>query len=222
MKKNRILFFSLIISYIILTPGFLCGPGPQENCSNSIKDTAIFPFNIPNNNTSFHVLDTIKLISAVSDTIHSIKGKSFLNPLNFLSSSISLYKVVNTGSGAVLNYANIEFNPLVLEGQFLNNGDLEIQYNRVLPYNRLQASLVPGSPGLYLVTLDNNYSYGYQITEPNNHCDIYYGAFFIPENQQQKQYWDSLGTTSLMLAGTNGYEVANKNNRNCFFVKILP
>lgn len=224
MNRYTLLTIAIMLMYAVVTPGFQCERGRPVDCTSYVQDTAIFPFSVLNNGSDIHVLDTVKLNSFVSDTIHSVKGRSFVYQLNTLYSSIQLYKVVTSGGGAVLNYANIEFNPVITEGQFDNMGYPGVNYlfNRLSPYNRLQGGFVAGSPGLYLAILNtSNYS-GYNIYESNDYCHQYTGVYFVPEAQQQKQYWDVLGLSSIRLSSSNNYIVANKGDKNYFFMNVLP
>jgi hypothetical protein len=58
--------------------------------------------------------------------------------------------------------------------------------------------------------------------DSRNPCSQYFGYTNISSTEQQRQFWDSIGTTTLRLAGSNGQVVANKQDRNYFFVKIEP
>lgn len=209
---------------MIISPGFQCRESPlAENCGPYNRDTVFVPFQLNSANAINHVYDTINLISSFNDTIHSVQGKTFLHPFNTLNLNVQAYKIVNTGSGATLNYANIEFNPLITEGQYQNISTfgINILYNRIVPNNKLQFSLVAGMPGLYLITLNmRDYSQGLFIYEPNNYCNEYKVNSFIPESQQRKQYWDTIGTTTLRLNGNNNFIVANKEETNYFFIKV--
>ena len=130
------------------------------------------------------------------------------------------YKVVNNGSGAILNYANIEFNPLVFEGQFQNfySQGYGFLYNRNEPYNFLKGGLVAGRSGLYLCTVNTNNNY-YEFVIYQT-CSQYKLFNYIPPIQQQKQYWDSLGVSVLRLNGNYNQEIAKKSDFNYFFVRV--
>ncbi len=223
MRKS-IFFFSIICFYMIVTPAFQCGDPYNDVCPTYTQDTAKISFNVNNNNHQFRVLDTIQFSSFISDTIQTVKGNSFISPLNTLSCNMQAYKVVDNGSGPILNYANIEFNPLVIEGQFQNypNQGISLLYNRIEPLNRLRGSLVAGTKGLYLITVGaNNSYYSFYIYESNNPCTQYKGLSYIPEAQQQRQYWDSLGTSVLRLSGANDQVISNKSDGNYFFIKVV-
>ncbi len=219
--KKTFSFFLVICFYIIITPAFQCGESPLNDCTEYKQDTAMLHVQIPGNNVAFHLLDTIHITSVINDTIQSVKGKKFLCPINTLNTSIQAYKVIQSNTSTAVNYANIEFNAVVSEGEFQHTPyqGFTFLYKRVQPYNRLNASLIPGVKGLYLVVLSSA-DYGLFIREPNNYCDSYTAIHFIQETQQQKQYWDSLGTTALRLSGSNNYIVANKTDKNYFFLKV--
>jgi len=219
--KQTVYFFFAICFMMIVSPAFQCGEEPYDVCPTYIQDTAILRVQVPNNNGSFEVLDTIQILSVISDTIRTVKGKTFLSPINTLNTNIQAYKIIQTNTNNSLNYANVEFNAVVIEGEIQNYPFLGYTFlhRRILPFNRLNTSLVAGFRGLYLIVV-NSSDYGLFIREPNNNCTSYAAVHFVDETQQQKQYWDSLGTTSLRLSGNNNFVVANKMDRNYFFVKV--
>lgn len=228
--KNGIAIFAVLLFYTIITPGFQCGDRGPDICNNITYDSIPLTFEVYNNNHTFQVLDTINMSSIISDTFHSSSGANPILPSSTMYASIQPYKVVNLSSGPQLNYANIEFNPLVTEGYFQSNtyqsSGFNFLYNRVEPYNRLSPSLIIGSPGLYLIKIAvSNYNYFYSenfnsFYDSRNPCNRYVGICTILNTSQQKQYWDSLGTTSLRLANSNAQIIANKEDRNYFFVKV--
>lgn len=207
---------------MIISPAFQCAEKISPECDVYTLDTAILNISLPSNNGVYEVLDTVHFLSAVSDTIRSVKGKEFQSPINTLNANIQVYKVVTTNNNSILNYANIEFNPIVNDGSFENNSSLgySFLYRRISPFNRLDVSFVAGFRGLYLFVIRNSSNFGSSIKEPNNDCASYFPVCFINESQQQKQYWDSLGISSLRLAGNNSFTVANKDDKNYFFVKV--
>jgi len=222
--KQGFLFLPILFIYILITPGFQCGDDPPL-CDTYSNDSIPLPIEITNIYQSFHVLDTIKMSSVISDTFKSKKGVDLIYPCYTMYASIQPYKVVNNGAGPELNYANIQFNPMVTEGYFqlTSNTGINFLYNRSDPYNRLKPMLVAGEAGLYLMTIGiNNYYYSNMFFDSRNPCSQYFGYTNISSTEQQRQFWDSIGTTTLRLAGSNGQVVANKQDRNYFFVKIEP
>ncbi len=222
---NRIIFFVILIGIVLVTPGFHCGgEPPYSNCNQYTTDTAMFDFSVINNN-SIHVFDTIQIHSRISDSIRTTSGNQFFYEQNVLSCNIQAYKVVNNGTGPVLNYANNEFNPLVFAGQFQNTAGIGYGYifNRMAPYNELRAGLVVGRPGLYLITTGPNNDYYGNYIPSNNPCVQIQSMNFIPIAEQNRSIWDSLGTTALLLNGSSYPEpIAKKSNRNYFFVRVNP
>ena len=225
MKQTLIIIF-ISLFYLILAPGFLCGPGPRGDCYNFKSDTANMQFSIMNPSAIYHVNDSIRLTSNVSDTLHAVSGTTFINVFDRLNTNINIYKVVTNGSASELNYASNEFNVLVQTGSFQNTGGtgFEITYNRVQPFNKLEATIVPGHPGLYLVTTNPfiySVNYDLEVFDHSNVCTNYKCFADILPTQQQRQYWDSLGTTTLRPANSN-YRYINKDDSYYFFVKVLP
>jgi len=220
--KNWLLFILVIGFYMIVTPAFHCGGGynPHEECSNYTTDSVLLPMEISNHLNGINIYDTIKFNSTVSDTLQPRNSSQFVYPFTALNSNIQAYKVVNNGSGPILNYANIEFNPLVSEGQFQNysNQGFGFLYNRNEPFNYLKGGLVAGRSGLYLCTVNsNNYYEGFTIYQK---CSEYKVINYIDPSQQQKQYWDSLGVSVLRLNGNYYQDVAKKTDWNYFFVRV--
>lgn len=223
MMKNILLIIGLL-AYAIISPGFECGRGrPPYDCPEYTTDTVKIAYNILNNR-ALAVFDTISFSSLMTDTFTSVKGAHVNSTINNMQSHLQVYKVVSYGSGFGLNYANIEFNPLVTEGYLQNspNQGISYLYNRVEPANKLNASLVAGAPGLYLVSVAFSSSYySLYFYDNTNRCSQYFGVPFIPVVDQQRQYWDSLGTTSLRLIGSiDNQPVSNKQDNNYFFVKV--
>jgi len=219
--KNSLLFIVVVGFYMVFTPAFQCGDrGPENDCTNYVSDTVLIPMEISNHLNSINIYDTIKFSSKVNDTLQPRNTSQFVYPFTALNSNIQAYKVVNNGSGAILNYANIEFNPLVFEGQFQNyaNQGYGFLYNRNEPNNFLKGGLVAGRSGLYLCTVNTNNNY-YEFVIYQT-CSQYKLFNYIPPTQQQKQYWDSLGVSVLRLNGNYNQEIAKKSDFNYFFVRV--
>jgi hypothetical protein len=225
MKPLIILGFVLTI---LFSPGFQCGrDNIYDNCPNGQQtDTVYTQMSILNASTVYRIGDTIKFSSKVNDSINSSKGASFIHNRNAFNASIQPYRVVNNGGLNELVYANIEFNPIVHIGQFQNypyNG-YNFLYQRLQPYNTLQVSFVAGRAGLYIFNLlsGDNYSGANYIHRNNDYCTGYPNAFAFPISNQNVNYWDGLGISSISLANTNNYRVANKTDKNYVFVKVIP
>jgi hypothetical protein len=219
--KNSLLLIVVIGFYMIVTPAFQCGDRyPGDNCTNYITDTVLIPTDISNHLSSINIYDTIKFSSTVNDTLQPRNTSQFVYPFTALNSNIQAFKVVNNGSGPILNYANIEFNPLVFEGQFQNyfNQGYGFLYNRNEPNNFLKGGLVAGRSGLYLFTVNTNNNY-YEFLIYKT-CSQYKVLNYIPQTQQQKQIWDSLGVSVLRLNGNYNQDIAKKSDMNYFFVRV--
>jgi hypothetical protein len=125
-----------------------------------------------------------------------------------------------------LQYANIEFNPVAKEGILQSPGyyGYTFLYRRVAPNNSLQAGLVAGRTGLYLVELNpgNYYNSSFSINNGNDYCTSYLGQSGITAAQQNKNYWTSLGVTAISLAPNYGTKTISINNRNYFIIKVKP
>ncbi|MFT3910374.1 MAG: hypothetical protein QM737_13200 [Ferruginibacter sp.] len=226
MKHPVKLYISIILLWFIVRGSVCVGPRPN-GCDDYKTDTTLLSSVITNAAPLNHILDTVNLFSSISDTLHALSGATMISDINNLALNIQAYKVVSVGAGFVLNYANIEFNYLVNTGTIQNSGGtgINILFERNQPYNTAGISFVPGYAGLYLIKTEanNGYSgYGYaQFYSGTNYCNSFIGEFEIPEADQNKQYWDSLGITSLALENSSSYLI-NKTDRDYFFVKVNP
>jgi hypothetical protein len=221
--KKCLLYIGSLFAAMIICPAFQCADKITPYCEVYTQDTAILRFEVPENNGAFEVLDSIRILSSVSDTIKTVQGKVFLSPFSSMNANIQAYKVVTINNSSALNYANVEFNIIVNDGMLENSPSqgYTFLYRRTQPFNRLNVSFVPGFRGLYLFVFRNTSYFGLNIKEPNNDCAYYNPISFMDETRQQKQYWDSLGgISSLRLAGSNSFVVANKADRNYFFVRV--
>jgi hypothetical protein len=225
LNMKHLSYCIIIAALLIISQGFQCGRGRiSDNCNNQYNtDSIILPFNVINSSATYRVGDTIKLASIVNDSILTQKGKSFINPREYFSTQLQPYKVVTTGSVKELNYANIEFNPLVNIGQFqiYAGAGFSFTYQRNSPLNKLNISIVAGKVGLYLFKLSNN-QYGINRVSDGDICTNYFEYLNFPVANQNNNYWDSIGVTKLSLASTSGYELAKKGDRDYFFVKVIP
>lgn len=223
--KKRIFALIGFTATVIFTPGFQCGDPYDNICDTYQTDTAINILGVTNFNLPVKVHDTLKILSIVNDTIHSLGGDVFIPAQSYGDKlfSFQAYKVVTGNGGPMLDYANIEFNPIVIEGSFpnySNNGNI-LLYTRVAPYNRLQFGLITSQPGLYLITTQGQTNYG-SYRNPAKPCTSYPEKYYFPETQQQKNYWDSLGVNALKLRGSNNYTIKTKQERDYIFLKVNP
>jgi hypothetical protein len=226
--KQKIVFIAAIFYLIIITSAFRCGSGNYNDCSGYAKDTIVMPLNYTTNITSIKVGDTINIFSSINDSTTSTGGKTFVTDRSPLFINIQPYKVVANNGGYILNYANIEFNPVINIGQFQNNGSTgyNFVFNRQQPYNKLQVLFVAGKPGLYcFVNGYNNNSYSnyngeYSFYNVKDNCTNYNGITTLPEANQNKKYWDTLKTSVLGLTALA--PTIKKDNKNYFFIKVNP
>jgi hypothetical protein len=224
--KNKIIPILVLCAYILFTPGFYCN-GPR-NCNDYSTDTTYLPFKVSNSMPLYHVADSIKFISVISDTLHPNTGTQFIASLNRLTAGLQVYKVVNNGTIPELNYANNEFNAVLKTGSFENayGSGYAMKYKRLQPFNTLEGSLVPGHAGLYMVTVGlgeygASSTYGYYLNNGSDPCTTHIGECFVGTAQQQTQYWDSLGVSALSLSSAS-YIVAKRGDPGYFFVKVAP
>jgi hypothetical protein len=222
------LYISIILFWFIARGSICVDRNHYDNCGNSRVDTTLLQVDIPNQQAVNHVLDTINIYSKISDNIQTVAGETFTYPFNSMNMYLQTYKVTPSGSAYVLNYANINFNYFVNTGIFQNTGSLglNVLFQRNEPFNTADVSFVAGDTGLYLITSTFSTGYynegGIQFYRANDYCNRYTGIPVIPETKQNKQYWDSLGITTLTLANSSNAVVASKADKNYLFVKVNP
>jgi hypothetical protein len=221
------LFPIYIISLLLLMILTGCPPpGREENCRYYDTDTAWLPVKVIRPMSEIHVYDTVDVEVEMNDSIQTLGGRNLVHEFNSLNCNIRAYKVENISGSYLLNYANIEFNPVLKTGQFMNYGGAGygFYFNRNKPYNNLKVGLVPGKPGLYLITLgSSNYVYSeYYFYVNNIPCTQFMLRNKLAVDQQAREYWDSLGTSQLRLNGGGEYPIAEKDRSDYFFVRVNP
>lgn len=225
MKQSTLIIICCLL-YGIITPAFHCGDPRPYDCGGSETDSTTMNLLVVNPAATFHVNDSIRIFSKISDTLNGPQGRKVTTDIPYLSLKINPFKVVMNGSLAQLNYATNEFNATVETGAFENYGGtgFQVLYQRLQPHNTLAATLIPGHTGLYLIQMGlGSYSYSedanfYITTDP---CTIYKGILTVPVASQQKHYWDSLSVSTLSLT-SGGFVVADKRDKNYFFVNVIP
>ena len=217
---------AIVLSIFIFNSGFQCERDIYNDCPNGFQnDTVYTRINILNNSNVYHIGDSIKFYSKISDSIKTSKNAEFIYNRNMVYANFQPYKVVNTNGVYELVYANIEFNPFVHLGQFQNFplSAYNFLYQRAQPNNILQVSFVAGKAGLYIFSMsETSYSGANYIRRENDYCNGYPNAFSFLEPDQRKNYWDSLGISSISLASTSGYKIASKAEKNYVFIKVIP
>ncbi len=214
---------------IIFTPAFRCGRDNYLNsCPNGyVQDTIYSSVSILNNVSVYHIGDTIKLFCNVNDSIKSAGGRNFVYSRNSFYTNVQPYKVINNNGVYEVDYANIEFNPFLSIGKYTSNpyySGYSYFFNRNQPYNTLKVSFIAGRTGLYIFKLGENNSYGNsQVNFNNDYCIGFPDVFSFSQSVQNKNYWDTLGISSISLTNAfNGqYKIANKDARNYFFAKVI-
>ncbi|MEY4702760.1 MAG: hypothetical protein RIR96_657 [Bacteroidota bacterium] len=224
--KNAIRLFIGLFLITLITQNFQCGRNPRRLCDEYIRDTIYAPFDISTSGAqTISVLDTLFLTCRLNDTIRSLNGLRFIKKIENATVAVQGYKVVDQGGSYGLNYANIEFNPIVIKGQFRNGiySGINLLYERIQPYNDVKLGLVAGQPGLYLFTVQSfaNYYEGDLFIEGND-CTSFHLLNKLNQSENQSFNWNNLGIQGLELIGYPGYEISNRNNPNHFFVRVLP
>lgn len=225
MKRN-IKLFALFFIIVTLTQSFHCGSSYRNSCSNTIIDTSLIVFNIPNTAPTFKLNDTVWLSSIINDTFYNrTKSDYVVSETNQYISYIQPYRIVSNGTNYSVNYANIEFNPVIADGSFNTNYSYgyNYTYRRNKPYNYLKVGFVAGKTGLFAFTININYYSDYNTTvySSTDYCKRFFTIQTINNNQQNLQYWDSLNVSSLLL-GNSSASIIEKNKKNYFFIKIVP
>jgi hypothetical protein len=222
---KRISPLSIIISLVlIILTG--CPPRPVENCTRYNTDTAWLPVNVIRPLSEIRVYDTLFVEAEMNDSVKTVGGNNFVQDFSTLNCNMQAYRVETVSGAYLLNYANIEFNPVLKTGQFMNYGGTGygFYFNRNKPLNKLKVGLVPGKPGLYLVTLNSSsYVYSeYYFYNNNIPCTQFMLKSKVAPDQQGREYWDSLNTSQLRLSGGGDYPIAEKDRSDYFFVRVNP
>lgn len=226
--KNRLIIAALF-AFITLN-SFQCGKNVSDPCTQYNKDTVLLNHSFANVKATFKVGDTIKIEALISDNLPALSGNINLSaPLNQLYLKIQPYSIIKNSTLPELQYANIEFNPYVGEGQLVNssNGGYNYLYKRTSNANSLKIGFIAGRPGLYLFDLSNDrYSYqiggGLALYASGDNCTTYWGISNFNKSSQNLQYWDSLGVAAVSVSPNYGFGTVSKNNRNYFLFKVIP
>jgi hypothetical protein len=226
---KSVLSFLFILLCFVTTQSFQCGRSPIDRCDNYKTDTLLLNTTIVNAALEYHLYDTVWISSAVNDNFSPLSGSpaSFNRPIEQMSLTIVPYAINTTGALPVMQYAYIEFNPVVREGSLQNPGYFGYNYNfrRVAPNNTLQAGLVAGRTGLYIIDLAHGTYYGggsFQVNNGNDYCTTYFGQSAVPVSQQNRSYWSTLGVSSISLAPNYGAKTISLGSRNYFIFRVIP
>jgi hypothetical protein len=225
---RNVFFIISLVFLFITTQSVDCRRPVPSNCDNHKTDTVLLNVSILNPASQYHLFDTIWFNSLLNDTYSPLSGTpaSFTRVTEQLFMSIQPYSINTSGTLPVLQFANIEFNPIVIDGSLSQYGytGYNFQYKRVAPNNNLKAGLVAGRTGLYLLELspstyvgNSNYFYN-----SNDYCTSYYGIGTIPPAQQNSSYWTGLGVTAVSTSPAYGNHTVSNNMRNYLIFRVVP
>ena len=219
-----ILFFSIVLQ------SFQCGRPIDPNCTTRTQDTVLLNSTIINSKAVYHIGDTVWIGSIVSDNLTPLSGAAAFNiEFTQLFLTIQPYSIKTNPTLPELQYANIEFNPVVSEGQLQSNGygGYNFLYKRTTGSNSLKVGFIAGRTGLYAMDCVNDRYYynggsNFAIYKPNDYCNTYWGITNFSPVVQNRNYWDSIGVTAVSLAPNYGSVTISKNERNYFLFKVIP
>lgn len=228
---KRILFSLLLASLFTITQSTQCNKA-RDLCDGQYKtDTVLLNLNLLNPSAEYRQYDTIWINSDINDNFNPVSGNpaSFSNNIEQLYLTIQPYQVKTDAALPYLQYANIEFNPVVRDGSLenVNTGGYIFKFRRVSPYNKVSAGLVAGRPGLYLIECNHStYPYAgggnFQIYNGNNGCVSFWGKSEFPPGQQNIDLWNSFGSSSLSIPQNYGNQIVNESSRNYVLFKVVP
>lgn len=226
MKANILIIIVLFFSIVLQS--FQCGR-PVERCTNYTQDTVLLGSNVINSRALYHIGDTIWIGSVVTDNLIPLSGAAPFNiELTQLFFNAQPYSIKNNPTLPELQYANIEFNPVVAVGQLQNIGfgGYSFLYKRTTATNSLKIGFVAGRTGLYAMDCGNSRYYydgaALSIYKPNENCTTYWGLTNFAAIEQNKNYWDSIGVAAVSLAPNYGNTTISKSERNYFLFKVIP
>ncbi len=224
---NKGLIIAALFAFITLN-SFQCGKNISDPCDKYTADTILLSSGLPNIKAVFKVGDTIKLESLIKDEFVPKSGAAaFTTEINQLYYRLQPFSIIKNNALPELQYANIEFNPIVVDGQLLNinYSGYNYLYKRNTGVNSLKIGFVAGKPGLYAFQCTNGrygYDGGFNLYRPGDNCTNYWGITNFTASQKNLQYWDSLGVAAVSLPSNYGTNTIAKNNYNYFFFKVIP
>lgn len=226
MKRSLLIIISTFAIFI-LTQSFYCGRPMPDPCSVRKTDTSYLTFNYLNATPTIKLYDTIWFESRVNDTFYNRAGNDYVvSEQNYLYQVFQPFKIEQNGTSKTMNYANIEFNPIIKDGSFYNYYSSGFAYNfrRNKPYNYLKVGFIAGKVGMYIISMNNgnNYYYDYlSIYSSNDYCKTFYGLSYVPPTQRNLNYWDTLQVSSLGIANGQSSHIT-KNSNNYILFKVIP
>src|SRR5689334_4159936 len=225
---NRYLLLASIGFIFLIGQSTQCRKDVIAPCAAYMQDTVLLAASVENPNLEYHLYDTIWIESDVSDNLTPLSGSGvFASNLDQLYLNVQPFSVNTTGSLPELQFANIEFNVVVETGALQNSAysGYNFLYKRITTANSLRVGFVPGRTGLYVMSCTNNRYFaggGATFNKPNDQCTTYWGICSFTESQQNKNYWDVLGVTSLALPPSYGDVVISENMRSYFLFNVVP
>ena len=225
--NRQILLLCVGLAFIVCQ-STQCDKDVIAPCAAYVQDTVLMSAAVENPSPEYHLNDTIWIISDVSDVLTPISGSDiFTESLDQLYMNVQPYSITTSSSLPELLFANIEFNVVVKQGMLQNlaYSGYNFLYRRTTAHNSLEIGFVPGRVGQYIVFCTNNRFFAggmATFNKPNDQCTTYWGICSFPETQQNKNYWDALGVTSLSLPPNYGNIVISKNMRSYFLFNVIP
>lgn len=213
---------------IVLCQSFRCVREPLNQCSVFKQDSVLLNASVTNSQLVYHPGDTIWITSTISDNLVPLSGTgSFVVKLDQFYLNVQPFSVVTTSGVPQLQYANNEFNPLVIEGSLQNSAysGYNFLYNRANSQNSLKIGFVAGRTGLYIMeTMNQQYSLNNAATfiKPGDQCTSYSGVSSFSEAEQNKNYWNTLGLTTISLPPNYGILSISKDMKNYFIFEVVP
>jgi len=225
---TRKIFIVFVGMVLVVCQSFQCGKNLPNSCNAYKQDTVLLNASVPNSNPVYHPGDTIWINSSVSDILVPSSGLgSFTVNLDQLYLNVQPFSVVSTSTVPQLQFANIEFNPVVMEGSLQNSAysGYNFLYNRANALNSLKVGFVAGRTGLYIMESTNHRYFTGDVAsfiKPGDPCTTYYGISSFSEAEQNKNYWNALGMTTISLPPNYGSLSISKDMKNYFIFEIVP
>jgi hypothetical protein len=230
LKKNP-LYKSLILIFFTTTLlGFQCNKRQDFLCNNRETKTSIGDIGTNNNSTNFLLGDSVFFSFQISDTLtDTTTGKKDVADLTNLKLYLETFKIIFPANSTIPNiqpvYSN--FNPLIIDGQYLNDpfGRLyEFRCRRLNNTNFLLAGLECMQKGLYLIRL--SFQQG-----TINGSGLYYVAANQPcaqfilnpvyKGNQNNSIFSTYNTSTLPIAtGYSGFTSVSKTDKNYLIIDV--
>jgi hypothetical protein len=225
---NGKILFLITGPLLIIFQSFRCRKDDINSCNSYKQDSVVLNFSVENPNSTYHINDTIWISSIISDGVTPISGSGpFTYSFLQLYLNVQPFEVVTNSTLPQLQYANIEFNPVVKQGLLENNAyqGYEFLYRRTEGLNTAEVGFIAGRTGLFALSCSNSsYIGGFELNfaKPNDYCTTYSGISAFPLTQQNINYWDTLGVTVVSLTPNYGSLFIAKEMKNYFFFRVIP